>query len=78
MLFRLTMFHNPRGWHAELTNGVRGFFAASWELAEIHMETSELWQHHLGPEPEEKQKSFRICSSDPDKEAFEDTKLIIA
>lgn len=60
-----------------LTYGARAFSAASWELAEIRAETSELRQRHLHPEPEEKQKSFRICSSHPDREAFEDTKLII-
>lgn len=76
MLLRLMTYHIPRDCHAALTCRARAFSAASWELAEIHAETSELRQRHLQPGPEEKQKSFRTCSSHPDREAFEDTKLI--
>jgi len=78
VLFRLLTFHNPGDGHVALTDGARGFSSASWELAEIHTETSELWQCHLGPGSEAKQKSFGICSSDPNKDAFGDMKLMTA
>lgn len=49
---------------------------SSWEIHDNCKEASELRQHHLSPEPEHNQNSFRTCSLDHAKETLEYVKLI--
>lgn len=74
-LFRLTTFHNPRDFHAALTNRTESSFAASWELAKIRTETSELRQRHLRPEPEEKAQKLQDLQLRPQQSSFSRRKV---